>query len=106
MATPDDLGLQPVEPISPSDAAELDFLRYEAAYLQRRLLEIKEQLHQTELQLGETEIERDTIRHERNLMSQDFRWTLNKLAGSPAGPLLQRSEGFRRMTETWGEPPT
>lgn len=106
MSTPDDLGLRPVEPVSASERAELDFLRYEAAYLQQRLLEVKEELRATEHKLHEVEIERDTIRHERNVMSQDFRWTLERLANSPAGPLLRRTDGFRRLTETWGDPPT
>ena len=94
----DDLGLRPAEPLSPSERAELDFLRYEAGHLQRRLREVEEALHTAE-------IERDTIRHERNLMSQDFRWTLDKLASSPAGPVLRRSGGFQRMVDTWGTPP-
>lgn len=96
--TQDDLGLFPVEPLSPSERAELDFLRYEAGHLQRRLREVEEAL-----QIAE--VERDTIRHERNLMSQDFRWTLEKLDSSPAGPLLRKSAGFQRMVDTWGEPP-
>ena len=106
MPASDDLGLSPVEPISTSDRAELDFLRYESAYLQQRVEEIKAELRDTEERLRQTEIERDTIRHERNLMSQDFRWTLQKLASSPAGPLLARSDGFRRLQDTWGDPPT
>lgn len=97
--TDHDLGLRPAEPLSPSERAELDFLRYEAGHLQRRLREV-------ESALLAAEIERDTIRHERNLMSQDFRWTLDKLATSPAGPLLRRSEGFQRMVDTWGAPPS
>ena len=97
--TDDRLGLQPAAPLSPSERAELDFLRYEASYLQRRVHELEEEVRGVE-------IERDTIRHERNLMSQDFRWTLDKLASSPAGPVLRRSDGFQRMIDTWGEPPT
>jgi len=104
--TDDDLGLKPVEPLSPSERAELDFVRLEVSHLLRRLSETESLLKQTEANLADTEIDRDTIRHERNLMSQDLRWTLEKLASSPAGPLLRRSAGFQRMIDTWGEPPT
>ena len=38
--TDHDLGLRPAEPLSPSERAELDFLRYEAGHLQRRLREV------------------------------------------------------------------
>ena len=61
-ASLNDLGLVPVEPLSTSERAELDFLRYEAGHLQRRLGEIESELHDAEL------------KHTR--MSQDFRWTL------------------------------
>lgn len=81
----DELGLRPVEPLSSSERAELDFLRYEAGHLQRRLSEIE-------------------VAHKQ--MSQDFRWTLDKLANSPAGPILRRRPGFQRMIDTWGAPPT
>lgn len=90
-----DLGLTPVTPITSDEKAELDFLRHEAGHLQRRLAEV-------EAELDTATIERDTIRHERNLMAQDFSWTLNRLSSSPAGPALRRTEGFRRMLETWG----
>lgn len=91
-----DLGLEMVSPITDDEKAELDFLRYESAHLQRRLREI-------EGELDEATLERDTIRHERNLMAQDFSWTLNKMSSSPAGPLLKRLPGFQRMVETWGD---
>ncbi len=91
----DDLGLTPITPITSDEKAELDFLRHEAAHIQRRLTEL-------ETELDKTTIERDTIRHERNLMAQDFAWTLNKMANSPAGPALRRLDGFSRMLETWG----
>ena len=91
-----DLGLIPVTPITDDEKAELDFLRQEAAHLQRRLAEV-------ESQLDAATIERDTVVHERNLMAADFVWTLNKLANSPAGPALRRTEGFRRMLDTWGD---
>lgn len=89
------IGLTPVSPISDDEKAELDFLRHEAAYLQARLDVVEDELEQAV-------IDRDTIRHERNLMAQDFSWTLNRMATSPAGPLLMRTDGFRRMLETWG----
>lgn len=89
------IGLTPAVPITNDEKAELDFLRYEAAYLQKRLDVVEDELEQAV-------IERDTIRHERNLMAQDFSWTLNRLARSPAGPILSRTEGFQRMLETWG----
>ena len=87
-----DLGLAPVELLSASERAELDFLRYEAGHLQRRLGEVESEMRDAEL------------RHNR--MSQDFRWTLEKLASSPAGPFLNRRAGFKRMIDTWGAPPT
>lgn len=90
-----DIGLQPVTPITADEKAELDFLRYESAYLQQRLDEVENELERAV-------VERDTIRHERNLMAQDFSWTLNRLSRSPAGPILSRTEGFQRMRETWG----
>lgn len=92
-----DLGLIPVTPISTDEKAELDFLRQEAAHLQRRLAEV-------ESALDDASIERDTIRHERNLMAQDFAWTLHRLAASPVGPVLRRTEGFQRMLDSWGDP--
>lgn len=92
---PADIGLELVSPITADEKAELDFLRYETAHLQRRLLA-------AERELDAATIERDTIRHERNLMAQDFQWTLQRLASSPAGPLLKRLPGFARMLETWG----
>lgn len=91
-----DLGLIPAKPITEDEKAELDFLRYEAGYLQKRLDVVEDALETTT-------IERDTITHERNLMAQDFVWTLKRLANSPAGPLLQRTAGFRRMLDTWGD---
>lgn len=91
-----DLGLELRSPITEDEKAELDFLRYESAHLQRRLREI-------EGELDAATVERDTIRHERNLMAQDFTWTLHKLDGSPLGPLLRRMPGFVRMLETWGD---
>ena len=97
-ATPDsspELGLEMVAPITDDEKAELDFLRYEAAHLQR-------QLRTLEGALDEATIERDTIRHERNLMAQDFQWTLDRLANSPLGPFLRRTEGFKRMRSSWG----
>ncbi len=93
----DDLGLRPATPLSQSERVELDFLRHEAGHLQRRLREV-------ERALQTAEIERDTIRHEKNLMAQDFRWTLERLATSPLGPALRRTAGFRRLVEQWGEP--
>lgn len=96
--TGEELGLIPAAPLSPSERAELDFLRYEAGHLQRRMREV-------EVALRNAERERDTIRHERNLMSQDFRWTLERLNSSPLGVPLRRTPGFRRMLDTWGEPP-
>ncbi len=93
------LGLTPVSPITEDEKAELDFLRHEAAHLQRRLAEL-------EAALDEATIERDTIRHERNLMAQDFAWTLDRLAQSPLGPALRRMDGFQRMTQTWGDSAT
>jgi uncharacterized protein (DUF3084 family) len=96
---PIDIGLVPSTPITDDEKAELDFLRHEAAFLQRRLSEI-------EIELDSAETERDTIRHERNLMAQDFQWTLERLAASPVGPALKRSKGFRRLTDTWGDSAT
>lgn len=93
-----ELGLVASQPLSPSERAELDFLRYEAGHLQRRMREV-------EVALRAAEQERDTIRHERNLMSQDFRWTLERLDASPLGVALRRTPGFRRLIATWGEPP-
>ena len=95
MASHADIGLTPVSPITNDEKAELDFLRHEAGYLQQRLSVVEDELEQTI-------IERDTIRHERNLMAQDFSWTLKRLNRSPLGPVLGRSDGFRRLMETWG----
>jgi len=91
------LGLIPVTPITDDEKAELDFLRHEAGHLQRRLSEV-------EAALDIAEVERDTIRHERNLIAQDFAWTLDRLNRSPLGPALRRTEGFQRMIQTWGDP--
>jgi len=90
------LGLTPVTPITQDEKAELDFLRYEAAHMQSRLAEV-------EAALDEATTERDTIRHERNLMAQDFAWTLDRLDNSPLGPALRRTDGFQRLLETWGD---
>ncbi len=92
----DDLGLTPVTPITDDEKAELDFLRFEAAHLQRRLTEL-------EGALDAAEIERDTVRHERNLMAQDFAWTLERLNSSPIGAALRRTAGFQRLLDTWGD---
>ena len=94
---PTRLGLTPVTPITDDEKAELDFLRHEAAYMQRRLSE-------AESELAAVSIERDTIRHERNLMAQDFQWTLGRLNDSPLGVGLRRTAGFQRLLDTWGEP--
>ncbi len=82
------IGLTPATPITNDEKAELDFLRYEAAYLQARLDVIEDEL--------------EAVRKERNQMAEDFSWTLNRLADSPVGPLLSRRVGFRRLLETWG----
>lgn len=92
----DDLGLRLVEPISDDEKAELDFLRYEAAHLQT-------QLRALERELDAATVERDTIRHEKNLMAQDFQWTLNRLAAWPLGPIVRRMDGFNRMQKAWGD---
>lgn len=92
----DDLGLTPVTPITEDEKAELEFLRFEAAYLQRRLDEVEDAL-------AVAEVERDTVQHERNLMAQDFTWTLKRLNAPPTGPALRRTAGFRRMLDTWGD---
>jgi uncharacterized protein (DUF3084 family) len=94
-ADADDLGLVQATPITTDEKAELDFLRHEAGYLQRRLAEVEDELDAAQL-------ERDTIRHERNLMAQDFAWTLQRLSSSPLGPALRRTEGFQRLLDTWG----
>ncbi|NNC79565.1 MAG: hypothetical protein HKN94_05375 [Acidimicrobiales bacterium] len=90
----EDLGLIPAGPISEHEVVELDFLRYESAHLQARVRDLEDQLK-------DAVRERDTIQHERNLMAQDFRWTLNRLASSPAGPALKRMEGFRTLLDKW-----
>ncbi len=94
--SPPDLGLIPATPITDDEKAELDFLRHEAGYLQQRLDVVEDAL-------AKASVERDTITHERNLMAQDFVWTLKRLANSPAGPLLRRNAGFVRMLDTWGD---
>jgi hypothetical protein len=91
-------GIELVEPITDDELAELDFLRYETAHLQARVRDLEDELVQTRR-------ERDTIQHERNLMAQDFRWTLNRLARSPIAPALRRMEGFRRLNDRWGQDP-
>lgn len=91
-----ELGLELMRPITDDEKAELDFLRHEAAHLQRRLRAI-------EVELDEASIERDTIRHEKNLMAQDFSWTLQRMSSSPAGPFLRRLAGFERLLDTYGE---
>ena len=91
------LGITPAAPVSMSELAELDFLRYEAAHLQARVRDL-------EKQLSTTQRERDTIQHERNLMAQDFQWTLDRLDTSPLAPVLRRAEGFRRLQAKWGNP--
>jgi hypothetical protein len=90
----EDLGLIPAGPISEHEVVEVDFLRYEAAHLQARVRDLEDQLNLAVR-------ERDTIQHERNLMAQDFQWTLNRLASSPAGPALKRMEGFRNLLDKW-----
>ena len=95
---PDDTGIELAEPISDDELAELDFLRYESAHLQARVRDLEERLKTTER-------ERDTIQHERNLMAQDFRWTLSRLNRSPLAPALRRLEGFRRLHDRWGQEP-
>ncbi len=94
----DDTGIELADPITDDELAELDFLRYESAHLQARVRDLEERLKNTER-------ERDTIQHERNLMAQDFRWTLNRLARSPLAPALRRLEGFRRLHDKWGQDP-
>ena len=96
--TSDDTGIELAEPITDDELAELDFLRYESAHLQARVRDLEERLKTTER-------ERDTIQHERNLMAQDFRWTLNRLSRSPLAPALRRLEGFRRLNDRWGQAP-
>ena len=98
MTSLESLGLEPAAPLSPSERAELDFLRYESGHLQRRLGEVETLLRQAE-------IDRDTIRHEKNLMTQDFQWTLDRLNAFPLGPMLRRTEGFRRLRDRWITPP-
>ena len=91
-------GIELTEPITDDELAELDFLRYETAHLQARVRDLEEQLAQTQR-------ERDTIQHERNLMAQDFRWTLDRLARSPLAPALRRMKGFRRLHDRWAQDP-
>ena len=83
------------EPISDDERAQLDFLRYESAHLQARVRDL-------EKQVKDTARERDTIQHERNLMAQDFQWTLGRLDRSPLAPLLRRMEGYTRLRSKWG----
>lgn len=86
--TTPNIGLTPRTPITDDEKAELDFLRYEAAFLQQRLDVIEDELAE--------------VKDERKRMAHDFAWTLNRLAQSPAGPLLSKRPGFRRLFETWG----
>lgn len=88
MSEPTNMGLRPSTPITDDEKAELDFLRYEAAYLHARLDGIEDELRE--------------VRSERDRMAKDFSWTLNRIAKSPAGPILSRRAGFRRLFETWG----
>ncbi len=91
----DPTGITLAEPITDDQLAELDFLRYESAHLQARVRELEKQLR-------DTERERDTIQHERNLMAQDFQWTLKRLSDSPLAPVLKRMPGFRALDAKWG----
>lgn len=98
--TPSDpTGITLAEPITDDQLAELDFLRYESAHLQSRVRDLEQQVR-------DTERERDTVQHERNLMAQDFQWTLGRLSESPISPLLRRMKGFRALNEKWGSAQT
>ena len=92
-------GIELADPITDDELAELDFLRYESSHLQARVRDLESQLIQIQR-------ERDTIQHERNLMAQDFRWTLDRLARSPLAPALRRMKGFQRLNDRWGQDPT
>lgn len=94
-----DLGVVAAKPLAMSELAELDFLRYESTHLQARVRDLEKQLNTATR-------ERDTIQHERNLMAQDFQWTLDRLANSPLSPVLKRADGFRRLQAKWGSPPS
>ncbi|MGI9608342.1 MAG: hypothetical protein ACR2P0_19590 [Acidimicrobiales bacterium] len=94
----DPTGLVVAEPISDDERAELDFLRYESAHLQARVRDLEQQVK-------DTARERDTIQHERNLMAQDFQWTLGRLDSSPLAPVLRRMEGYKRLRTKWGAGP-
>ena len=91
----DPTGITLAEPITDDELAELDFLRYESAHLQSRVRDL-------ERRVKDVERDRDTIQHERNLMAQDFQWTLTRLAESPLAPVLRRMKGFRTLNEKWG----
>ena len=97
MANDPSTGIELAEAITDDEHAELDFLRYATAHLQSRVIEL-------EKQLLETSRDRDTIRHERNLMAQDFQWTLGRLNSSPIAPMLRRMDGFNKLNEKWGRP--
>jgi hypothetical protein len=97
MANDPSTGIELADAITDTEHAELDFLRYATAHLQSRVTEL-------EKQLLETSRDRDTIRHERNLMAQDFQWTLNRLNNSPIAPMLRRMDGFNKLNEKWGRP--
>ena len=92
-------GIEAAGPISDDELVELDFLRYENPHLQARVRDLESQLKLAHK-------ERDTIQHERNLMAQDFRWTLNRLSKSPLAPALRRMDGFRRLHAKWGQDPS
>ena len=97
MAQDPSTGIELAEAITDNEQAELDFLRYATAHLQSRVTEL-------EKKMLETSRDRDTIRHERNLMAQDFQWMLQRLSASPIGPMLRRMEGFNRLHAKWGQP--
>ena len=94
MDDPATLGLERGAPISDHEHVELDFLRYENAHLQSRVRELEKQVRNVT-------IDRDTIQHERNLATQDLRWILERLDGSPLGPALRRLDGFKRLQRKW-----
>ncbi len=75
-------------------ALELELLRSENQHLRARVRDLE---HRTE----SLRIDADTMRHERNLAAQDLRWTIDRLDQSPAGPLLRRTDGFRRLRAQW-----
>lgn len=78
-------------------SAELELLRTENDHLRARLRDV-------EGRIEALRIDADTVRHERNLLRQDLVWTLDRLDRSPAGPLLRRTAGFRRLRTQWAEP--